>query len=241
MIISYSRNFVFIKTKKTAGSAIEAALSVYAGPDDVVTPLGQTEEFDRQKLYPNVLPRNFASDKAIEKRYLDALEKRDRRAMQAAVRQAHKTSETRLKRHAGIKEAIQVAGEDFCSKAYKFTVERHPYEKAVSLAWFERKRNQEFDEALKSVLDSQRYRNFELYTRTGKLAVDFVMRYENLADDLRIAEKALGGLDVLSKMHQVNAQHRSDRRPAAEVLTHEQKLIVQETCREEFDLLGYAC
>jgi len=240
MIISYSRNFIFVKTKKTAGSAIEAALSVYAGPEDVVTPLGQTEEFDRQKLYPDVLPRNFASNKDIEKHYLDALQKRDRRAMKAAVREAQRTSETGLKRHAGIKEAIRVAGEDFCSKAYKFSIERHPYEKAVSLAWFERKREQEFDDALESVLESDRYRNFELYTRAGKLAVDFVIRYEKLADGLREVEKALGGLAVLAKMHQVNAQHRSDRRPADEVLTPEQKLIVQKTCYDEFELFGYS-
>ncbi len=239
MIISYSRNFIFIKTKKTAGSAIEAALSVHAGPEDVVTPLGQTEEFDRQKLFPNVLPRNFTADKAIEQRYLEALQQRDRRAMQAAVRDAQRASETRLKRHAGIKEAIQVAGEAFCRKAYKFTVERHPYEKAVSLAWFERKRTQEFDEALESVLESTRYRNFDLYTQAGKLAVDFVIRYEKLADGLHEVENALGGLQVLSKMHQVNAQHRSDRRPAEEVLTPEQKLIVQKTCYDEFEFFGY--
>ena len=240
MIISYSRNFIFVKTKKTAGSAIEAALSVYAGPEDVVTPLGQTEEFDRQKLFPNVLPRNFAPDKAIEKRYLDALERRDRRAMQAAVRQAQRTSETGLKRHAGISEAFKVAGEDFCGRAYKFTIERHPYEKAVSLAWFERKREQAFEEALESVLQGNRYRNFELYTRAGELAVDFIIRYENLAEDLPVVEKAIGSVDLQSKLHRVNAQHRSDRRPAAEVLTPEQKKAVQETCREEFDLMGYA-
>jgi len=239
MIISYSRNFIFIKTRKTAGSAIEAALSVYAGPDDVVTPLGQTEEFDRQKLFPNVLPRNFTSNKDTEQRYLDALERRDRRAMKAAVQEAQRTSETGIKRHAGIKEAIQVAGENFCSTAYKFTIERHPYEKAVSLAWFERKRDQEFDEALKSVLENELYRNFGLYTRAGKLAVDFVIRYENLANDLREVEKSLGGLEVLAKMHQVNAQHRPDRRPAEEVLTPEQKLIVQKTCSDEFELFGY--
>lgn len=237
MIISYSRNFIFVKTRKTAGSAIEAALSVHAGAEDVVTPLGQTEEFDRQKLYPDVLPRNFTSDKEVEKRYLDALQERDRKAMQAAVRDAQRGSKTGIKRHAGIKDAIKVAGEDFCSKAYKFTVERHPYEKAVSLAWFERRREQEFDDALKSVLEHDRYRNFELYTRDGKLAVDFVIRYEKLAEGLAEVEKALGGLEV--KMHKVNAQHRSDRRPAEEVLTPEQKLIVQKTCNDEFEFFGY--
>ncbi len=240
MIISYLRSFVFIKTKKTAGSSIEAALSVYAGSDDVVTPLTQTEEFERQKLFPNILPRNFTPDKDIEKRYFEALHGRDRRAMRAAVRDAHTTSRTGLKRHAGIKEAIQVAGEDFCRKAYKFTIERHPYEKAVSLAWFERERRQEFDNALASVLTGRRYRNFELYTLNGRPAVDFIIRYEHLTDDLRRIEPSLGDdVDLISKMHKVNAQHRLDRRPAKEILTREQKKIVQETCREEFDLMGY--
>jgi hypothetical protein len=241
MIISYSRNFIFIKTKKTAGSSMQAALSVHAGPEDVVTPLGQSEEFERQKLFPNVLPRNFSHDKAIEQRYLDALQQRNRRAMKAAVRDAHAISETGLKRHAGIREAIRIAGEEFCGKAYKFTIERHPYEKAVSLAWFERKRTQEFGDALESVLESRRYRNFELYTQAGKLAVDFVIRYENFAEDIPVVERAISGLDLLSKMHKVNAQHRSDRRPASEVLTAQQKKIVQETCHEEFELMGYAC
>jgi hypothetical protein len=37
MIISHERKFIFLKTKKTAGTAIEAALSELCGPLDVIT------------------------------------------------------------------------------------------------------------------------------------------------------------------------------------------------------------
>ena len=39
MIISHKYKFIFIKTRKTAGSSIEYNLSNYLGDDDVITPL----------------------------------------------------------------------------------------------------------------------------------------------------------------------------------------------------------
>lgn len=39
MIISHSHKFIFIKSHKTAGTSIEAALSKYCSGDDIVTPL----------------------------------------------------------------------------------------------------------------------------------------------------------------------------------------------------------
>jgi hypothetical protein len=39
MIISHSRKFIFIKSRKTAGTSLEAALSQYCSGTDVVTPL----------------------------------------------------------------------------------------------------------------------------------------------------------------------------------------------------------
>ena len=40
MIISHSHKYIFIKSLKTAGTSIEAALSQHCGKDDMVTPLG---------------------------------------------------------------------------------------------------------------------------------------------------------------------------------------------------------
>ncbi len=40
MIISHTHKFIFIKSWKTAGTSIEAALSEYCSGEDIVTPLG---------------------------------------------------------------------------------------------------------------------------------------------------------------------------------------------------------
>ena len=44
MIISHEHKFIFLKTKKTAGTAIEAALSEVCGASDVITPYREESE-----------------------------------------------------------------------------------------------------------------------------------------------------------------------------------------------------
>jgi len=50
MIISHKHKFIFIKTRKTAGSSFELMLSTICGPDDVLTPLSPEEETIREQL-----------------------------------------------------------------------------------------------------------------------------------------------------------------------------------------------
>jgi hypothetical protein len=47
MIVSHRHKFIFLKTKKTAGTSIELALSELAGPEDIVTPLTKIDEAQR--------------------------------------------------------------------------------------------------------------------------------------------------------------------------------------------------
>ncbi len=219
---------------------MEIALSSHAGPDDVVTPLSFDQDTHRYQLYPSVTPRNFSSDKALEKAFVEGVQGSKKRERKTALQEHRKSSDAlSAKRHGGAKAAKSLVGDKFWDSAYKFTIERHPYEKAVSFAWYLAKRNGDFGQALKDVLQMRKYRNFDLYTIDGKLAVDFIIRYENLAIDVPEVEKAIGGLPILSRLPKVNAHQRKDHRPAKDVLSPEQKIIVQETCREEFELLGY--
>jgi hypothetical protein len=238
MIISYKHNFVFIKTRKTAGSSLEIALSTHAGEDDVVTPLGYAEEIERYREHPDIIPRNFYSDKKIEQIFVDALRRGDRRTMKEVLRREMKNSDgTYVNRHDSAAAALKVTGEPFWKKAYKFSVERHPYEKAVSLAWYQRKKRP-FDDALRDVLRGRLYRNFTLYTIDGKLAVDFIVRYERLEEDILALEQAIG-LPILARMARSNTKQRKDSRSAREILTDEQRAIIQETCRDEFEMFDY--
>jgi hypothetical protein len=235
MIISYLHNFIFIKTRKTAGSSMEIALAAHAGPDDIVTPFGPVEEKRRQQSHPNSAPRNFCSDKELERKYREALSEGNLGLMKSVLREANLAAAVPVRRHDNVRRAMRAAGDAFWKKAYKFTIERHPYEKAVSLAWFER-HQRDFSDALEQVLREKTYRNFDLYALDGKVAVDFVIRYEHFATDIPRVEAAIG---IPIQMPRANAERRHDRRPAHDVLTPAQKKLVQETCREEFELFGY--
>lgn len=50
MIISHQHKFIFIKTKKTAGTSIEIALSKICGEQDIITPVSPEDEKTRMAL-----------------------------------------------------------------------------------------------------------------------------------------------------------------------------------------------
>lgn len=50
MIISHEHKFIFVKTRKRAGTSIEIALSKFCGPDDVICPITESDELVREQV-----------------------------------------------------------------------------------------------------------------------------------------------------------------------------------------------
>ena len=203
MIVSYSHDFIFIKTRKTAGTSMEVALATTAGERDIATPFGNREELARWSTSPNGLARNFCTDKELERAYTESLKKKDKRGMNRAMEAIKEEKKLVVQRHGGAKGARQLVGEEFWNRAFKFTVERHPYEKVVSFAWY-RRHQREFSEAMEDVLQRENYRNFDLYSLDSKPVVDFILRYEQLRDDIRVVEERLG-IPILEHMPRANS------------------------------------
>ena len=74
MILSHKHKFIFLKTKKTASTSLEIALSKICGKDDIVTPVSEltwlgniryfeknTEEDLRKKINAKK-PQNYKGD-----------------------------------------------------------------------------------------------------------------------------------------------------------------------------------
>ena len=60
MIISHEHKFIFLKTRKTAGTSVELALRQLCGPDDIIAPIGNAEERRQQSLhYQGRPPQNW--------------------------------------------------------------------------------------------------------------------------------------------------------------------------------------
>ena len=74
MIISHSRNFIFIKTRKVSGTSMEISLSQVCGGDDVVTPISYEDELVRLEL-GGCLPQNYGDRK--EERFRELIRTRN--------------------------------------------------------------------------------------------------------------------------------------------------------------------
>ena len=131
----------------------------------------------------------------------------------------------------------------FFERALKFTIERHPYEKAVSQAYFrwsgfQRNEGIAYEITFDKTVRRGKYRNFDLYTLDGAIAIDEVIQFENLESDLtRIRDRL--GIEALPKPPKAKAGFRLDKRPASVILTDHQKQTVYDICKDEFLTFGY--
>lgn len=238
MIVSFEHNFIFIKTRKTAGTSMEIALASHAGDKDIITPLAVDDELVRLDMYPESLPRNYSTVAGLEEDYRAAVRRRDKAAMKELRRGAF---DNIVGNHSSARHARKNIDPAVWNSAFKFTIERHPYERVVSAAWSRHGNygSAEFATAVDKTIETGKLRNHQLYTIKGSLAVDFIIRYERLAEDVKRVEEKLNGLEILARLPVTKGSFRGDRRPASEVLTSAQKLAIQKLCAEEFALLGY--
>ena len=233
MIVAFSRKFVFIKTRKTAGTSIEIALSRFCDEGDIITPISPADETVRRQ-HGGRPPQNYCGDAAAERGFRDAIEGGDLLEIKTAGRLARRTRIFRNHMSAhDIAENIPAA---FWNDAFKFTMDRHPYEKAV----VRNNGDASFEQYLDLVVRRGKYRNFDLYSENGLPIVDEVLKYEELPECFTSLKERIG-IDVSPTLPKTKHLHRSDRRPAREVLSDLQKEMIHLICRQEFDRSGYAC
>jgi hypothetical protein len=230
MIVSYLHNYIFIKTKKTAGTTVEAVLAPSCGPDDVVT-------FGRVAPGEKSLTRNIYLDPEREA----AFRSQGKRRPSTEERDDGRARGILFSPHTNAKDAHKMIDPEFWDAAFKFTSERHPYEKAVSQAYFRRAkqdRDDEFAKYLDGVVRQGDYPGFPRWSIDGKPVMSDFVRQENLKADLdRIGVRL--GIPIPDELPQKKIVTRVDRRPAREILSDEQKAIVYERCAKEFEILGW--
>jgi hypothetical protein len=129
------------------------------------------------------------------------------------------------------------------SRAFKFSVDRHPYEKVVSRAWWNIGRRGgspelELEREIETAIATRSYLNFPLYCDGGRVIVDEVWRYEEMWSRLAALAERLGQA-VPEAPPRAKGGHRRDRRPAREVLSEDQRRRIAEDERIEMELLGY--
>jgi Sulfotransferase family len=230
MIVSHKYRFIFLKTRKTAGTSIELTLSNLAGADAIVTPIFPPEEEHE--------PRNYKGGWTDIPQWARANPHGSARSL---VRLATSPRGNHLRGYYNHMPAWLVRarlGEEIWNTYFKFCFERNPWDKVVSLYWWTTRnldRRPSFDDWLYS--DSRVASDWFLYSLAGECAVDRVGQYETLTSDMR---EILGHIGVSVgdfELPRAKSGHRSKRvKYSPEGLDYVERLF-----QHEIEMFGYEC
>lgn len=192
MILSHRHEFIYLRTRKTGSTSLEIALSSLCGDDDVITSVCPRDEGLRATLGGRP-PQNLSHRNGV-------------------LPYNHMTAE----------QVRDFTGSEIWNRYTKFTVERDPYEKVVSLYYHRYKTatRPTMDEFISSGEAADAF-NLEIYAIHGKISVDLLGNYGRLDEFLVELEHELGV--QIPKLGRAKSQFREDQRRASDILTDVQR------------------
>lgn len=233
MILSHRHRFIFVKTSKTAGTSIEIALEPVCGEDDVCAPLQKHPDRPNLKEGESAYrPRNFRGSFPIRLNPDAPL-----RQFVADVKNLREGR--RYYNHMSAFEIRSRAGHAVFDSYFKFCFERNPWDKAVSAFFWEKDRLKNIPQDFETYVQKRKLPSrFNLFTMGGKLAVDFVGKFENLEEDYRLA-CAKFGLSDPPPLPRAKGNFRPKDKTYRDYYTDASRKAVAKQFAREIDLLGY--
>jgi sulfotransferase famil protein len=171
VIVSHEHGFVFMKTRKTAGTSVEIALSRVCGDDDVITPVTDDDEVLR-RAHGGRGPQHFESPPNLERKAFN---------------------------HMPVSMVRKMLGRKKFESYFSFAIERNPWDAVVSLYHWRNRDSapgstlQPFGDYVASeAITTFATKNERIYRLKGEVAVDRVLRYESLDSELAAVWTELG-------------------------------------------------
>lgn len=209
MIVNHKYKFIFLKTRKTAGTSIEIALSEFCSDEDILTPLSKSDEQLRYRL-TGKKPQNFFHGLRNH-----SVARKVRKEIGEDIWNSY------------FKFCFERNPFDKAVSLYFFKKDRKKKYKSLSMYDFFVLMNK-----------SGRVTNFPIYSIGGTVAVDFVGRFENLHNDLNyVAEKL--EFPKKPTLPVTKARFRKDKRHYSEILDEQSVEYIRNVCRKEIMRFGY--
>jgi len=227
MIISHEHKFIFIKTKKTAGTSFEIALSRFCGPQDVIT---------RNRAVDEELRRNLGG--RGPQNHKIPLWKYNRWNFRQALR---RRESARFVHHSPAREVIRIFGREIWDSYYTFCFERNPWDKAVSYYYWRHPsepRPSMMEFLTSGEIEMAHRGGWHLYTLNDQIVVDDVYHYENLTTDVKAIAERLR-LPEVPELPHAKGGIRADKRHYRDILSESERDKVAEIFAAEIDRFGY--
>ncbi len=259
MVISHRHRLVFLHCRKAAGSSITNAITPWLGPDDIQ--VGNWSDAVRSGNHLNkkavqTLAMSPAAWRAMVRAWWKSKGVQGQRgcwpdAIDSAVTRVYRR---RLGGRAAHATAADIRSHyPFCFDNYfKFCVVRNPWDHAVSDYFWRlnyRDTNVGFKEFLRRKLDPERPdperlvvrpgTNWSIYTIGDEVAVDSVLRYETLQEDLKRVGRRFG---IELRLDQVPQSKSGLRKRAAGADLYDDECIelVSTIYRREIERFAYS-
>ncbi len=226
MIVNHKYKFIFIKTRKTAGTSIEIALSEYCQKGDIVTTLLKEDERERANLGFQG-PQNYKLPFFKYKRgdWVDFFDLSKPNPF--------------YRRHADCEFIKTYLDETIWNNYYKFCFERNPFDRAISRYYWKTRSHNPKPELNEYIQSNQQHMlsNWSKYTINNEIVVDFVGSYENLEADLLHISNQLN----LPKLELPNAKGntRNNREHYSRILNSKTRAHIEALCANEIEHFGY--
>ena len=231
MIVSHRHQFIFIKTHKTAGSSVEVFLSRLAGDDAIVTPIEPPPAGHEPRNYLESSARSILHDVGAGLKHASVARYRKNR---------DRGQRDRYWNHMGAAEIRRKLGRRRWDSYFKFTIERNPWEKTISQYYFgissKTSQTTSFADFVMSGWLPTDFDHYSLDRET--LAVDAVMQYDRLRDDLSRVVRQLGIETEVELTHE-KAGVRPNKANAGEMFTRSLSARIETVFAREIEHFGY--
>tara|TARA_B100001287_G_C22685504_1_gene533251 strand:+ start:399 stop:1106 length:708 start_codon:yes stop_codon:yes gene_type:complete len=228
MIINHKYKFIFLRTKKTAGTSLEIYLSQFCGKDDVISP----DDWEAEKM------KNELGQKS--RNYQLPFREYNLSDWKILLRNfSRKNVRNKYYNHMSAEELKKNVPPEIWNNYYIFCFERNPFEKAVSAFHYHLRVHDlkiQYYPFKNFLNDHNYYRNFHRYSINDKVVIN-VFQYDKINETIYSLLKKFG-IENAPKIPFAKAQDKK-RNHYSSYYDAGTKKIVEQNCYNEIEQFGY--